>query len=77
MADVLARYGRIDILVNGAGIVRPGNVETADPAHWREMIDINLLAAMYLSHNARHARAPRWPHRHRLLHRRPLRRHPP
>ncbi len=51
VADVLARYGRIDILVNGAGIVRPGNVETADPAHWREMIDINLLAAMYLSHD--------------------------
>ncbi|HTV94679.1 MAG TPA: SDR family oxidoreductase [Steroidobacteraceae bacterium] len=46
---VLARYGRIDILVNGAGIVRPGAVETSDPAHWREMIDINLLASMYLS----------------------------
>ena len=49
MADVLARHGRIDILVNGAGIVRPGSVETADPAAWREQIDINLLAAMYLS----------------------------
>jgi NADP-dependent 3-hydroxy acid dehydrogenase YdfG len=46
---VLARYGRVDILVNSAGIVRPGAVESADPAHWREMIDINLLAAMYLS----------------------------
>jgi NADP-dependent 3-hydroxy acid dehydrogenase YdfG len=49
VASVLAHYGRIDILVNGAGIVRPGSVETADPAHWRETIDINLLAAMYLS----------------------------
>jgi len=49
VADVLARYGRVDILVNSAGIVRPGNVETADPAHWREQIEINLLAAMYLS----------------------------
>jgi NADP-dependent 3-hydroxy acid dehydrogenase YdfG len=49
VASVLAHYGRIDILVNSAGIVRPGGVETADPAHWREMIDINLLAAMYLS----------------------------
>jgi NADP-dependent 3-hydroxy acid dehydrogenase YdfG len=48
-ASVLAHYGRIDILVNSAGIVRPGSVESADPAHWREMIDINLLAAMYLS----------------------------
>jgi NADP-dependent 3-hydroxy acid dehydrogenase YdfG len=49
VARVLAHYGRIDILVNSAGIVRPGSVETADPAHWREMIDINLLATMYLS----------------------------
>jgi NADP-dependent 3-hydroxy acid dehydrogenase YdfG len=49
VANVLAQYGRVDILVNSAGIVRPGSVESADPAHWREMIDINLLAAMYLS----------------------------
>jgi NADP-dependent 3-hydroxy acid dehydrogenase YdfG len=49
VARVLAHYGRVDILVNSAGIVRPGSVETADPIHWREMIDINLLAAMYLS----------------------------
>jgi NADP-dependent 3-hydroxy acid dehydrogenase YdfG len=48
-ADVLSRYGRVDILVNSAGIVRPGSVETGDPAHWRESIEINLLAAMYLS----------------------------
>jgi len=46
---VLKHYGRVDILVNSAGIVRPGEVESADPAHWREMIDINLLSAMYLS----------------------------
>jgi NADP-dependent 3-hydroxy acid dehydrogenase YdfG len=46
---VLARHGRIDILVNSAGIMRPGAVETSDPSHWREMIDINLLATMNLS----------------------------
>jgi NADP-dependent 3-hydroxy acid dehydrogenase YdfG len=44
------RHGRIDILVNSAGIVRPGSVEEADPASWREQIDINLLSPMYLSH---------------------------
>jgi len=46
---VLARYGRIDILVNSAGIMRPGSAEGSDPADWREMFDINLLATMYLS----------------------------
>jgi NADP-dependent 3-hydroxy acid dehydrogenase YdfG len=46
---VLARCGRIDILVNSAGIIRPGSVETSEPEHWRETIDINLLSAMYLS----------------------------
>jgi NADP-dependent 3-hydroxy acid dehydrogenase YdfG len=47
--QVLARYGRIDILVNSAGIMRPGDTETSDPAHWREQFDINVLSSMYLS----------------------------
>jgi NADP-dependent 3-hydroxy acid dehydrogenase YdfG len=47
--QTLARFGRIDILVNGAGIIRPGTTEGSDPAHWRETFDINVLASMYLS----------------------------
>lgn len=47
--QVLAHYGRIDILVNSAGILRPGAAEASDPAQWREMFDINVLSAMYLS----------------------------
>jgi NADP-dependent 3-hydroxy acid dehydrogenase YdfG len=47
--QVLSRYGRIDILVNSAGIMRPGDTETSDPAHWREQFDINVLSSMYLS----------------------------
>jgi NADP-dependent 3-hydroxy acid dehydrogenase YdfG len=46
---VLERCGRIDVLVNSAGIIRPGNLETSEPEHWRETLDINLLSAMYLS----------------------------
>jgi NADP-dependent 3-hydroxy acid dehydrogenase YdfG len=45
----IGQYMRVDILVNAAGIIRPGPVATGDPAHWREQIDINLLAPMYLS----------------------------
>jgi NADP-dependent 3-hydroxy acid dehydrogenase YdfG len=47
--QTLKHYGRVDILVNSAGIIRLGSVADADPAHWREQIDINLLAPMYLS----------------------------
>ena len=47
--QTLAQHGRVDMLVNSAGIVRAGSVEEADPAEWREQIDINLLAPMYLS----------------------------
>jgi NADP-dependent 3-hydroxy acid dehydrogenase YdfG len=41
--------GCVDILVNSAGIIRLGLTAEADPAEWREQIDVNLLAPMYLS----------------------------
>jgi NADP-dependent 3-hydroxy acid dehydrogenase YdfG len=41
------RFGRLDILVNAAGVIQAGRVETADTAEWRRVIDINLLAALY------------------------------
>lgn len=43
-------WGRIDILVNNAGIARIGEIAKADPADWRRMIDLNLLALMNLTH---------------------------
>jgi NADP-dependent 3-hydroxy acid dehydrogenase YdfG len=47
--QVLARYGRIDIVVNSAGIMRPGDTESSDPDQWRQMFDINVLSCMYLA----------------------------
>jgi 3alpha(or 20beta)-hydroxysteroid dehydrogenase len=41
VADALARYGRIDGLVNNAGIARAGTVLTIDPALWDEVMDVN------------------------------------
>jgi NADP-dependent 3-hydroxy acid dehydrogenase YdfG len=43
----VTRLGRIDILVNAAGIIEAGGVENADTAQWRRVIDVNLLATLY------------------------------
>ena len=36
------RFGRLDVLVNCAGILREGTVEDTSLAEWREVIDVNL-----------------------------------
>lgn len=38
----LARFGRIDILINNAGITRDGFLVKMDPAQWDQVISINL-----------------------------------
>ncbi|MBD2330057.1 SDR family NAD(P)-dependent oxidoreductase [Alkalinema sp. FACHB-956] len=43
-------WGQIDILVNNAGIALTGEIANADPADWRRMIELNLLALMNLTH---------------------------
>ncbi len=47
VAGTLERLGRLDILVNSAGVVRPGGVENADTAEWRRVMDINFMASLY------------------------------
>jgi NADP-dependent 3-hydroxy acid dehydrogenase YdfG len=47
VAATLKRFGRIDILVNSAGIIQPGRVENADTAQWRRVMDVNLFATLY------------------------------
>jgi NAD(P)-dependent dehydrogenase (short-subunit alcohol dehydrogenase family) len=42
VADVAARYGAIDGLVNAAGIVALGSIEKLDYAIWRRVLSINL-----------------------------------
>jgi NADP-dependent 3-hydroxy acid dehydrogenase YdfG len=39
--------GRLDILVNSAGVIQAGGVANADTEQWRRVIDINLMATLY------------------------------
>ncbi len=45
--DTVARCGRIDILVNSAGVMQAGGIENADMDLFRKVFDINLFASLY------------------------------
>jgi NADP-dependent 3-hydroxy acid dehydrogenase YdfG len=46
------RFGRLDTLVNNAGVMLLGPVEQADSGDWRTMINVNLLGVLYCTHAA-------------------------
>ncbi len=43
-------FGRIDIMVNNAGVMLLGKIEGTDTGEWRQMLDINVLAVMLACH---------------------------
>ncbi|TAL03047.1 MAG: SDR family NAD(P)-dependent oxidoreductase [Rhodospirillaceae bacterium] len=47
VADTVKHFGRLDILVNNAGVIQLATVENANIAEWKQVIDLNLMAALY------------------------------
>lgn len=47
VADTVKHFGKLDILVNSAGVIQAGGVENADTEQWRRVIEINLMASLY------------------------------
>jgi len=47
--ETIARFGRIDVLVNAAGIVVDGSVETAKIEDWDRSMDVNVKSVFLLS----------------------------
>jgi NAD(P)-dependent dehydrogenase (short-subunit alcohol dehydrogenase family) len=48
VAAVLERFGRLDVLVNAAGIIGSGTVESTSDEGWDAMLDINVRAPFRL-----------------------------
>ena len=52
VAEVVARHGRIDILINNAGIGATGGVEANEDEEWHRVFDVNVLGMVRLTRAA-------------------------
>ena len=55
IASVRKEHGRLDVLVNNAGILRQGLIGMTSPEQMRELMDVNVLSVMTLTQYATRA----------------------
>lgn len=48
VSDTVDTFGRIDVLVNSAGIIKTGSIESTTLDEWDKMMNINLRSLFYL-----------------------------
>ncbi len=51
VATVNERYGRIDVLVNNAGITRDSSLKKMTPLQWQQIMDANLTSVFNMTKN--------------------------
>jgi NAD(P)-dependent dehydrogenase (short-subunit alcohol dehydrogenase family) len=52
LGQVMRDFGRVDVLINNAGITQPLKIMDIEPKHYEAVLDVNLRGTLYMSQAA-------------------------